>query len=843
MRGKPTFYGAVLVLGVWLGGCGDNNRLIAPDAGPTPDAGPPDAAPPAQELTGPTMSTSDELFVKRYVAAGDRAYVIGVGNGDFKPMGWHIRGEMGGVWAHPIKLLDGYWFALDGNWLPPASRLTSGIAYTELGYPDMNGLTITRTEFSPDDAPVVLVKLMFENSTAEARSFELTMEMRSELMAAYGWGWTTPNAKSMNGKDEGVYEAGRLSFTEPSKPWTALVAASLAPKSGAAGDEFWGPVPAAEQPSYLENGNGTGGQLKWDVSVPAQGKQTLWIAIAGSHTAAAEAEGAITMGLGNPLGLFNDKMTARLALLAATQVDLPDQSIEEAFDWGKLNMADLRITFTNVEVRDVNEGKAYPEPVTTIARLTGIGAGFPDYPWLFGTDGAYTSYPLIVSGQWDTAKEHLRSIRDVSIALNGDTGKVVHEVVSDGSVYFGSNTSPGNTNETAEFAVAVDLVWRWTGDDAFRDEMLDFIKRGLAYVDSTLDQDGDEWPEGHGMVERPGMGSEKLDVTAYTWQALHALERMAASAGDAETATWAMNEAAAMEAAFEAAWWNAAERRYADSLCNAGDEISPEVKQQNGWTNVCETADTQLQQRHWINAVPMEVGLASASLAATALQELEAHSGPCGIYHTGHLGGPKEIGELKCWTLPTSVMAVGEATYGRLRDNQALFYIRAIAELVNLEMPGALPEISPSPEYNAFADFRERAMFMQAWSAYGVQWPVIHSMLGIDANVPADSLTVIPDVPESWPGLSVKNLRVGAGVVEASASRDEGGVYTTMVNASVPGMTLTIGHTLPAGADIASVTLDGEPVQNPTLVDTKRGREVRVETNTDSAHTLTVVSN
>src|SRR5690606_15388323 len=138
------------------------------------------------------------------------------------------------------------------------------------------------------------------------------------------------------------------------------------------------------------------------------------------------------------------------------------------------------------------------------------------------------------------------------------------------------------------------------------------------------------------------------------------------------------------------------------------------------WTNVCTAADTQLQQRHWINAVPMEVAMADTHNATAALQELEAHSGPCGFYHTGHLGGPSEAGELKCWTLPTSVMAVGEANYGRLRDNQALFYIRAIATLVNLEMPGALPEIAPSPEYDAFADFRERAMFMQAWSAYGV---------------------------------------------------------------------------------------------------------------------------
>src|SRR5215210_4723857 len=76
--------------------------------------------------SGGSTFTLTGLSAKRYVAAGDRAYVIGAEDGAFPPMGWHIRGEMGGVWAHPIKLLDGYWFALDGAWLPVAAEYTTG---------------------------------------------------------------------------------------------------------------------------------------------------------------------------------------------------------------------------------------------------------------------------------------------------------------------------------------------------------------------------------------------------------------------------------------------------------------------------------------------------------------------------------------------------------------------------------------------------------------------------------------------------------------------------------------------------------------------------------------------
>jgi glycogen debranching enzyme len=785
---------------------------------------------------GPTRSTTEKLDLKRYVAAGDRAYVIGSEDGRFPPMGWHIRGEMGGVWAHPIKLLDGYWFSVDNTWLPAASRFTTGTGYAQMQFPTTDGLNVTRTEFSPDGSPVTLTGLTLRNPGSTSRSFKLTMDARSEVMAAYPWGWTTPSAKEFNGHDEGSYDrsTGTLTFKEPGKPWYAAVRSSVAPEQGAINSDSWGPVSGNERADYLENGNGTGGRLRWSMNVGAGQETTLWVAVAGSHTSQKEATGALTTALRNPTNLLTQKVNARQTLLAKTNVSLPDSTLEDAFDWGKLNMADLTRTVTDAKVRDVDEGRAYPDPSATIPKLTGIGAGYPDYPWYFGTDGAYTAYPLVASGQWDTAMNHLRSIRDVSRVVNGSTGKVVHEVVTDGSVYWGTNDDPGNTNETAQFATAVDLLWRWSGDNRFRDEMYTFVRDGMGYITSeskcppsdpsaegTCDDDRDGWPEGYGMVERSGMGEEKLDNTAYTWQALRALQHMAESKGDTATATWADGKADAMEAKFDAAWWMASQNLYADSLDDPGD--------------------VQLQQKHWINATPMETLLAPQNRATAALNTLESptFTGSCGLFHTGAGGGPTGAGELKCWTLPTSVMAVAEANYGRLSNKQAPFYMDSIARQLDLEMPGALPEISPSPEYDPFVDFRDRAMFMQAWSSYGVQWPVIHNFLGISPDVPARSLSVVPDIPDSWPGLSVQNLKVGSGTMTASASRS-GKRYTTEVSAPA-GWKLTIGHTLPAGATVKNVMLDGKPAAY-TIVDTTRGREVRVQTTTDQSHTLVVTT-
>jgi hypothetical protein len=68
----------------------------------------------------PTLSVSDRLDDRRYVTSGSRGYIVGTEAGRFPAMGWHIQGEMGGIWSPPIKLLDGLWFGVDGEWLGEA---------------------------------------------------------------------------------------------------------------------------------------------------------------------------------------------------------------------------------------------------------------------------------------------------------------------------------------------------------------------------------------------------------------------------------------------------------------------------------------------------------------------------------------------------------------------------------------------------------------------------------------------------------------------------------------------------------------------------------------------------
>jgi hypothetical protein len=770
----------------------------------------------AQQSTGyPTRSTTTNLSEKRYVAAGDRAYVVGVQDGTFPQIGWHITGTMGGVWSHPLKLLESYAILLGSTALPAAEQFTSGPGFVQLNFPATNGLQVTRTEFAPDGVPVVLVGLQIQNTSSESTTTTLGLQPVSHILPAYPWSGTTPSSAQLDKQDNVQFDSliSGLTFSEPDQPWYAMVAGRATKLGPNDSVRFVG----ASGLGTLSNNEATG-LLTWQLTIAAGSTVEIWFGISGTHVLKAEAYGALFAGLADPDGLLSQKIAQRATVLGLSNVTIPDQTAQDAFNWAKLNLADMNRTVLNAEIRNTQEGTVYPPPIAEFPILTGFGAGYPDYPWFFGTDGCYTTFGLVATGQWQTAENHLNLLRMVSQAVNGSTGKVLHETVTDGSIYYGTDAQPGDTNETAEFATAVATVWRWTGDNGFRDQNYEFIKAGLYYLETSLDTYPDGWPEGAGMVEATGMGAKKLDVAVYTIRALNDLTEMATSKGDMFTAKWAGGLATRLADKFDSDWWMSSLGLYADSL-----ELNHEVPTDPGAATGTAPI-TQLEQYYWTNATPMETAFAPAAHAAVAFPQLESSvfTGTTGFYQQGQTATIP--GNLQASALNTGVMAVAEANYGRM--DQSLQYLEFIASELDTEQPGALPELFNSPDYNYFQLFTGRAMVMQAWSSYGVEWPVIYHYLGIRPDVPSGQLVVIPDLPSSWPTLSVSNLRVGNGAIAVSATQN-GSQYTTTMSGP-PGYNVQLGYVIPAGTKPTSVTLGGTAVKYQ-IITTSRGNEVVVQ--------------
>ena len=332
------------------------------------------------------------------------------------------------------------------------------------------------------------------------------------------------------------------------------------------------------------------------------------------------------------------------------------------------------------------------------------------------------------------------------------------------------------------------------------------------------------------------MGQEKLDNTVYTIRGLTDLADMAASRGDTATQAWASSRAVNLESRFEAAWWfGPTADQYADSLSDPGD--------------------VKVFQRHWIGLTPVEAelvqpGQPARPLAATdhanlavSKREEPCYTGTFGLYHTGTgattapTGNPGPTcdsavstvpSERSIFTLGTSIMAVSEAALGRAQVRRyTTDNARVQLDPSVWEVPGDMPEISPSPDFGANIDklFTERSMGLQAWGTYGILWPVVHFELGVAPDLGRGAVEVVPQIPDGQSSVAGRDIRLGTGSVDVAATRTPTRL-TTRVTRHLSAA-LTIGAVLPAGRTCTGVILNGAPVPC-TVVPTARGQEVRV---------------
>ncbi|MDX6321311.1 MAG: hypothetical protein QOF52_1169 [Propionibacteriaceae bacterium] len=809
----------------------------------------------------PELSDTTRLSDRRYVVTGDQAWTLGTADGRYPAAGFHTRGEMGGFWTPKLKLLDGMWFGINGSWVGKGTRTTSGWGYVRTDLPATEGISASRTDIVPDGVSGALVGLSLRSE--RARTITLRADAHSELMGSYPWGETTPSQSQVNLADSVSVHGKNLIFRDRGTPpssngeshdWAAAFGASLTPASASTGRNFRGPqdpaviCPASgptapPQPKRCDDtayGKGAGGRLSYRVRLKAGVVRTIWFGVAGSTSGPADAKAELRAALADPVGAVEDKVSARQRVDAASTVFLPgDPLLASSVTWSKQMLAASVQQSEDVRLRVVHAGKAYPPPTATLKSMRWLGAGFPDYTWLFGTDGEYTAYAAVAAGQFEPIKAHLRALRDVSEAVNGNSGKIVHEVTPDGAVYFGANADAGNTDESSKYPSAVALVWRWTGDRAFLKDLYPASLRAMKHV-ASLDADHDGWPEGLGNVERTGMGAEKLDNAVYTIRGYADLADMARARGDAATRRWATSQAQVLLATFEKTWWYGGDARsYADSLKDPGNH--------------------KVFQRHWIGLTPTDAvlprlpgrraaPLASRRHANTTLDQHEraCYTGPLGLYHTGTgatsapSGNPgptcdsvvSEVpSETSIFTLNSAIAAVSEGNYGRLAADQQGRYTsgnaRSQLDPTLWEMPGAMPEIAPGGSFGANIDrlLTERSMVLQAWGAYGTLWPVIHQWLGVSPDLGRRRVSVVPQVPVGQTTASAKMIMLGSSSIDVAAVH-RGSAYTTTVDRHAR-LALTIGAVLPGGSKIASATLNGRPVK-PKLVRTARGLEARV---------------
>ena len=703
-----------------------------------------------------------------YIAAGDRAYVIGAQDGGFPDLGWHVPGEMGGVWAHPIKLLDGWWLRVDGAWLEGARRFVAGAHWCAHEYELPDGLRVERREFAPDGEPAVVVRYTFRSPVP--RSLSLRLLARADLRGV----WMSDLAGIRDGYDHAAYDdaLGAWVCRDDCNPWHVVVGArSLQPAGHEGGRALWGPHETA--------GRGMSVALDYTLDVPANADTELEVVMAGSHTGAEPAVECFRRVRTTAPALWDLKETRYAALLTRSKLEIPEPSIVRAWDWIKCDYDWL--------MRDVAPWGR------------GLGAGAQDYVWWFGCDAAYALRGCLALGQHDIAVDTLDLLRRLSVAANGEGGRVIHECNT-----WGRASNPGNTQETPHFTRAVWDTFLWTGDLDFLRHNYAFCKRGV--LEWTLGEacpDGDALPYGYGLIEVEGLNQQCVDTAALTAAALHALAGMADVLGEDGVAARCRELHAQVRRRLEEAFWLEDEGLYGDMVASAA-EMAPRLR---AWAERAEHPDYRGETHpetaatlrrllteaesdpaperrrpwplgHWAVIAPLEDGLAERG---RALRTLERAASPEFVGRWGMYLSALDQGA--AMSISTGVLAVAEMAYGHVE--QALGHVRLLTDTLDLQMPGAIAEMSP-----------DGGCFVQAWSGCGVAWPVVAGVFGLRPDAFHRRLALHPVFPSGWPSARLSNVRVGANAFDLSWD----------------GATLTVTSREPGW----SVTCDGAPLRVET---------------------------
>ena len=686
----------------------------------------------------PNIEGKKEYLNSPFATTGDRLYVIGHQSGQFPDLGWHITGEMGGVWAHPIKLLDGFIVSVDGQDLTNAESFVNFPMANQHRYQTKNFI-INRVQFVPDGTAGCIIEFEIENKTNQAITTPFVFQAKSDLRPT----WLADWIKIQDYEDQATFQKGRWIFQDAKNPWFAMVGSNQNGLPGAA------PIP------FNSIGKGIAKSMNYQLTIPAKGKSHIQFFIAGSSQSLQDAEKSYSKISQNQATLFKEKWTRLLALAQKSKINIPDKKIQEAYTWLQYNTDGL--------TRDV----------PGIGR--GISAGLPDYPWWFGTDSEYALQGALAIGQKDLSLKSIDLIHQLSLKANKN-GRVVHEVSTNGIVF-----NPGNMNETPQFASLVWTAYKWTGDKNLIKKYFPNIRKGLNWLLTENDKNQNGFPDGPGMMEIQGLHSEMIDVACYTQKALEDASQMADVLGEKALKKEYAEKAIRLKKQINERFWNEEFGSFADFLSKDAEAIElikqavvradtlhkpwavTELKQTQTYieTHPSNQARPFVVHHNWVVNSPMELGIADPEKAIKGLETAKKFTNPFGLFVTGidrDASAGSDAGSYKApkiftytgavMTLPTGVMAVAENQYGR--PDQSLDYIQKLARSFSYALPGSMYEVSP--------DF---GMMTQAWNIFGFAVPIVEHFFGIKPRADLKEITITPRMPSTWKEASIENVEIG----------------------------------------------------------------------------------
>ncbi|WP_431125124.1 glycogen debranching protein [Flagellimonas flava] len=701
----------------------------------------------------PSIKGKKEYLESPFVTAGNRVYMVGHQDGSFPDLGWHIKGEMGGIWNHPIKLMDGF----DGKLIIENDTLTLNQASEFVNYPFANlhvfewpskDIEVERWQFVPDNMQGLVIQYVFRNNTESKQKSSFQFIGHTDLRPT----WLGEKTQMIDAKDSSSFEPGQWVLQDNDNPWFNIFGSDQ--------------IPTAHE-SLDGKGNGSSNVLTYSVELDGKSSAAINFVVSGSYTSKEDAQNTFTAIQKDFISMALAKKERYKQLALQTKLTIPDKQLEQTFEWLKYNCDWL---------------------VRTVPEIgTGIGAGIPDYPWWFGVDSEYALKGYMAIGQDKIVEETIKLLDSVSMAVNGN-GKILHEMSTNGFVF-----NPGNINETPQFASLIWEIYTWNGDKKFLEKYFPTIQKGLDWLLEENDSNKNLFPDGFGMMEIHGLNSEMIDVAAYTQRAFDDAAKIASELGKEDVVKEYTELALQLKEKINKELWSEDFGSYADFLGTdeqaihlIEDAIIRADTLNKPWAieeleatkeQILKNPSADLRpfvlHHNWVVNTPMEMGIADSAKAITALDTAKKFTNPFGVFVTGidrDDSAGKDFGSFQgskvfsytgaVMTLPTGVQAIAENNYGR--PDEALDYLERMTRTFSYALPGSIYEVSP-----------DYGMMTQAWNIYSYAIPIVQQFFGILPMANQKRVVIRPQMPTEWDeGASLENVKIANNVISIHYTGD-----------------------------------------------------------------------
>ncbi len=684
------------------------------------------------------------------------------------------------VWVHPLKLANDFELAfLIPDYVEPI--LGADVARTVEVRPELTTITYSHATFTvhqhilaPLSAPGLLVLL-------DVQTFRpLEIQVSFNTVFQYAWPGAFGGQYAFWNQTEKAFvlsESLRERNAMIGSPWAATASAHPAHALPDAPNTFVLPVDSARAESEF-----------LPIAIAA--------AIAPRDSVATIYRKLITTAE----DLYREKLAHITELLAGTtSIDTPDDELDLAFAWSKINLDEALVCNP-----DLGCG--------LVAGWGPSGPGTrPGFGWFFGGDAAINSFAMDAVGMWTHVAQGLKFLAHYQRA----DGKIPHEISQAAGripwfddfpyAYYHADTTP-------YWIVALWRYWRASGDDQLLSQLWPSLMAAYGWC-RTRDSDGDgiieNGPENLGAIEvgQLGEGMHQDIYLAAVWiEALEAMTELAATMGETGISEEADRLYEKASARLNSAYWRSGDGHHAFGILQSG-----------------ETNDNLTV---W-PATAASFGLLDAETAESTLTKLAADSisadwGARMLSTGSEFYDPMHYNNGAVWPFVTGFVAWAQYNYRRPWAGYPL--VDALKQMTFDWARGRHPELLSGGYYRPL----DTAVPQQFFATSMLVSPTLAGMFGWEPDAPRRRARLSPQLPSNWSRSSLRNLLVGDANIDMELIRSDGSLEARVSHEGPP-VELELTLSLPAGA--AGVQRQAPPANKREGIEiTRDPREVRVAT-------------